>query len=222
MMSTGRILLLSLAFLGIVGLAMWAAVVYQPTDNNKSGNGYKRLSGTVAEGFVYRVGREKHPRATCSACRVGKMKLGLISLGAFNTIEFDDLVINVPESLPNVSEDKKSKGTQGKSEPDTLVDTLNLRPVMSMARAEAKKFAGIKIAGFQINKMSGDQLLSILKAESLRNSGNRMMLYNAVLYKDGQELLLREVELKVKPRFKLVWTAGVWDLADMLRPISTY
>jgi len=219
MMPTWRMLLLSLAFLGIVGLAMWAPTVYQPTDN-KGGNGYKRLSGTVAEGFVYRVGREKHPRATCSACRVGKMKLGLISLGAFNTIEIDDLIINVPDTVSPSVEDKQKSSQPRKSDADMVVDALNLRPVMAMARAEAKKFAGVKISKIQINKMSGDSLLPLVHAESLKNAGKRLVLHNVVLYKDGQEQKLSEVELKVKPRFKLMWSSGSWDLTDLLSPLS--
>lgn len=219
MMPTWRILLLSLAFIGIVGLAMWAAIAYQPTDNNKGGNGYKRLSGTVAEGFVYRVGREKHPRATCSACRVGKMKLGLISLGAFNTIELDDLIINVPDASPSPIQDRQNGSQQEKSDADLVVDALNLKPVMAMARAEAKKFAGVKISKIQINKMSGDSLLPLVHAESLKNSGKRLMFHNVILHKDGQEQKLSEVELKVKPRLKLIWSSGSWDLTDMLSPL---
>lgn len=218
-MSTWRILLLSLAFLGIVGLAMWAAVAYHPVDDKKESNSYKRLSGTVAEGFVYRVGREKHPRVTCSACRVGKLKLGLVSLGAFNTIEFDDLVVNVPDTAWCSVEDNHPKKSKGKSDVDMIVDTFNLRSGMDRASAETKKFAGIKISKFKINKMSGNDLVPIIHAKSLKNSGKRILLHNAVLYKEGQVYKLKEVELKVKPRFKLVWPTGSWDLTDIITPI---
>lgn len=224
MMPTWRIILLSLAFHGIVGLAMWVAVAYHPDGEKQGGNNYKRLSGTVAEGFVYRVGREKHPRATCSACRVGKMKLGLISLGAFNTIEFDDLVINIPEAGEKTESNKQVKSDvpitqKPKAETDAVVETLNLKPVMSMAHAEAKKFSGIKITNFQINQMSGEKLLPVIKAASLKNSGKRLVFHNATLYKGGEKLDLKEVELIAKPRFKLVWATGSWDLTETLSPI---
>lgn len=219
MTSTWRILLLSLAFFAVVGLSMWAALACHPEDDRQGGNGYKRLSGTVAEGLVYRVGRERHPRITCSACRVGKMKLGMISLGAFNTVELDDLVINVPEWTADPLKRKPSKEVKGNSEADAVVDALNLRPVVAMAHVKAKKFASIRISRLQINRMSGERLLPILKAESLKSSGRRMTLQNVVLYRDGQELALQAAELEARPRFRLVWPDGAWDLTDALKPV---
>lgn len=216
-----RVLLPALVFLGILGLALWVSVAYQPDGGENAGNGYKRLSGTVAEGFAYRVGRERHPRVTCSACRVGKMKLGLVSLGAFNTVEIDDLVINIPEAATKTSSNRRTKEAnaqaQGLSaETDAVVEALNLKPVMAMAKAEARRFAGIKISNFQVNRMSGESLRPVIKAALLKNSGRRIMLYSAVLYKDGERFNLDSVELVVKPRFKLLWSTGTWDLTEML------
>lgn len=210
-------LLLSLAFLGIVGLAMWAAVAYHPVDDKKESNGYKRLSGTIAEGFVYRVGRERHPRVTCSACRVEKLKQGMISLGAFTTVEFDDLIINIPDADHRAVESDCSEKSMEKSDADAVVDALSLRS--SMADVKAKRFAGIRISRLQINKMSGDALVPIVHAGSLKNSGKRILLHDAVLHREGQVHRLKEVELKVKPRFRLIWPTGSWDLTDVLAPI---
>lgn len=220
MMSAWRMLLLSMAFLGVVGMAVWAVVAHRPVEDKKGGVGYKRLSGTVAEGFAYRVGSEKYPRVTCSACRVGKMKLGLISLGAFNAIEFDDLVINVPEASPCPAvEAGCSETPKGKSDADVVVNAFSLKSVMSMACVEAKAFAGIRISRLRVNKMVGDSLVPILSAESLKSAGRRLVLHNAVLHMEGQTQKAAEVELKVNPRFRLVWPTGSWDLTDVLAPI---
>lgn len=220
MMSAWRMLLLSMAFLGVVGVAVWAALAHRPAEDKKGVVGYKRLSGTVAEGFACRVGGEKHPRVTCSACRVGKMKLGLISLGAFNAIEFDDLVINVPEASPCPAvEAGCSETPEGKSDADVVVNAFGLKSVMSMACVEAKAFAGIRISRLRVNKMEGDSLVPILSAESLKSAGKRLVLHNAVLHMEGQTQKAAEVELKVKPRFRLVWPTGSWNLTDVLAPI---
>ena len=217
-MSTWRILLLSLAFLGSVGLAMWAVTAYDSANGRKGAGGYKKLSGTVAEGFVYRSGLEPHPRVTCSACRVGKLKLGLVSLGAFNTIEFDDLVVNIPESIGN----KKTLGSceveRGKkTETDAVLQALNLEPIMTMARVKAKKFAGIRISKLRINKMSPEGLKPILAADSLKNSGKRLVLRNVVLHRDDLPLRVSEAELAINPRVSIVWRDGSWDLTELLK-----
>ena len=217
-MPTWRILLLSLAFLGAVGLAMWVVTTYDSSDDRKGAGGYKKLSGTVAEGFVYRSGREPHPRVTCSACRVGKLKVGLVSLGAFNTIEFDDLVVNIPDPIESErSSDSCEIERAEKAETDELVQVLNLGPVMTMARVEAKKFAGIRISKLQINKMSSKGLKPVLAADILKNSGKRLILRNVVVYKDDHPLSISEAELKVNPGVSLVWRGGSWNLTKLLK-----
>lgn len=219
-MPTWRILLLSIAFLGTVGLVMWAVTAYDSSNDRKGTGAYKKLSGTVAEGFVYRSGREPHPRVTCSACRVGKLKVGLVSLGAFNTIEFDDLVVNIPESIggEKTSDSCEIEGKK-KTEADAVVQALNLKPVMAMARVEAKKFAGIRISKLQINKMSSKGLEPILAAGVLKNSGRRLVLRNVVLHKDDHPLSVSEVELKINQGVCLVWRGGSWDLTKLLKPM---
>lgn len=219
-MPTWRILLLSLAFLGAVGLAMWVVTTYDSSDDRKGAGGYKKLSGTVAEGFVYRSGRESHPRVTCSACRVGKLKVGLVSLGAFNAIEFDDLVVNIPESIGCEKTFDSSEIERGKkTETDAVVQALNLKPVMAMARVEAKKFTGIRISKLQINKMTSKGLKPILAADVLKNSGRRLVLRNVVLHKDDHPLSVSEAELKINPGVCLVWRDGSWDLTKLLEPM---
>jgi hypothetical protein len=204
-----------------VGIGIWIAVSYLPSEETKKERvGYKQLSRTVAEGFVYRFGSEKYPRASCSACRIGKMKIGFVSLGAINTIEFDDLIINIPESQKKDGEDITTRIQDGKSETEMVVDAFNLNPVIRMACAEAKKFAGIRISKLQINRMSRNSLEPIIHASTMKNSGKRILLYNVVLHKDGQTHKLKEVELEVKPDLKLVWSTGSWDLTDVLSGVG--
>lgn len=219
-MPTWRILLLTLAFFGSVGLVMWAVTAHDSSDHRKVEGGYKKLSDTVAEGFVYRSGCEPYPRVTCSACRVGKLKLGIISLGAFNTIEFDDLVINIPESIDNGTI-SGSYGIEGKEarEIDVLVQSLNLGPVMTMARVGARKFTGIRISKLWMNRMSSDGLKPILTADILKNSGKRLVLCNVVLHMDGHPMRMREAELKVNPEVRVVWHGRSWNLTELLKPM---
>jgi hypothetical protein len=221
MMPTWRAILPFLAFLGIIGLALWVSVADHPDGEEWGEKKYKRLSGTVAEGFVYRVGRERHPRVTCSACRVGKVKLGFISLGAFNAIEFDDLVLNIPEVSEKAAPGKRSNHqmptTQTtKADVADVVEDLNLKPVLTMAHAKAKQFAEIRVSNFQVNKMSGESLKPLVKASLLKNSGRRMILHDVILYKDEMGIALNEAELVVNPRLKLIWSTGSWDLTEIL------
>ena len=208
-----RIWLATAATVAVVGFAIWGALSFEP-DKPKP-VGMKNLSGTVAEGFYYRSGKEKFPRATCDACRIGKMKMGLISLGAFNTLEFDNLVVNVPTNHEHKIE-KDTRTTSEEIAPE-VVDSFSLKPLIGMAQNGLKKsFSSIRINGFQLNRMLGEELELVFSVGTLRNNGRNVVLRDVVLNRNGEKKCLKSAELKLKPRIVIVWSSGEWDITDII------
>ena len=208
--------------IALMSAAIWYALNFSIESNVKP-VGMKCLSGTLAEGVSYWQSKERFPRVSCDACRIGKKKLGVFSLGAFNTIEFDNLVVNIP-----------SGGIRPKSESTNVIDTVlcetnhkdvvkdvveafKLSSVMSISQKEMKRsFAGIKINRFIINRMGSENLIPIVSVNELHNRGRRIILNGVSIFREGSEESIASAELIFKPRIRIVWDGGFFDLSDML------
>lgn len=195
-MRTLRLTLAAVAVTVVMSAVTWCALRITIDQPGKP-VGIKRLSGTAAESFAYGLPKEPFPRVTCDACRVGKKKMGVFSLGAFNVIEFDNLVVNIPQikakqkkELDNVvhtvrNAKKKKKNVERKNEIDGVVSAFNLESMMSMSCNE-RSFAGIRINRFALNRMEGDVLKPILTVSTLQNRGRRIMLKGLTVFRDGE------------------------------------
>lgn len=211
----------------VMGVATWCAL-HIAIDEPVKLVGMKRLSGPVGEGFVYRSPKEPFPRTTCDACRVGKKKMGVFSLGAFNVIEFDNLVVNIPPAGKNpqkksvniidtVRNVKKKEKRGEKNEIDGVVNALNLESIMSISQNELKRsFAGIKINRFTLNRMEGDALTPIFTAALLQSRGRRIILKGLTVIRGGEEENIASAELQVKPNVKIIWNGGFLDLSNVI------
>ena len=204
--------MLSAAFFAAAAALAWLAAS-RSTGVQPPAAGMKRLSGTVAERLVYRVPSEPFPRASCDACRMGRLKAGPFSLGAFNVVEFDDLVVNIPPGgLGGNAEEHGNATLSGSS----FAEALNLKPLVGMSQSQGggrkMKFHGIKINGFALNKMEGRELVPIASAATVRNSRRTIVLQDVVLRRNGAEERIAEAKLELKPRVAIVWPGGIWDL----------
>lgn len=223
-MTPWRIGLAAVATAAVFGFAIWRALNLTVEESKPSG--LKVLSGTVAEGFTYRSSREKFPRATCGACRYGKMKLGVISIGALNVLEFDDLVVNLPPSPQYAGQangvsatSKASLATQGDAVTAEVVDAFNLKPLLSQLPKGLKmNLAGFRINRFVLNRMEGDELKLVVSAERVKSKGRRIFLHGVTLARNGTVEKLPSAELLLKPRIKLVWPSGSWDIGQTGAP----
>lgn len=220
-MTPWRIGLVAVATAAIFGFAIWGAL--NLTVEEPKPSGLKVLSGTVAEGFSYRSSKEKFPRATCGACRYGKMKLGVISIGALNVLEFDDLVVNLPSSPQYAGQtngvsatSEASQATQGDAVTSEVVDAFNLKPLLSqLPKGLKRNLAGFRINRFVLNRMEGDELKLVVSAERVKSKGRRIFLYGVMLARNGMVEKLSSAELLLKPRIKLVWSEEAWDIGDL-------
>jgi hypothetical protein len=221
-MRTLWLVLATLFVIVLMGAATWYALNFS-TGNDLKPVGMKRLSGTLAEGLSYRQSKESFPRISCDACRIGKKKMGVFSLGAFSTIEFDNLVVNIPsggmlvkrEESTNVS-DTVQREKNHKDVVQDVVEVFKLESVMSISRKDKRRsFAGIKINRFAINRMGEETLVPIVSVNTLQNRGRRIILNGVSVFREGSEESIASAELILKPRLRIVWDGGFFDLSDM-------
>lgn len=205
-----KIIALVTAFFAAVGALLWVAS-RKGTEPQRPGGGMKRLSGTVAEGLVYWSPKEPFPRASCDACRIGKVKAGVISLSPFSTIEFDNLAINLPPPSGKGGGAEPRESARGDA-----VDALGLRPLAAMAGGKPSiRFYGIKVNGFLLSRMDGGELRPVAKARQIRNSKRRIVVEGLRLYEAGGEREVPSAELVTKPSLAIVWPGGRISLDDM-------
>lgn len=205
-----------------IGAAIWYVLNFS-TENDLKPVGMKRLSSTPVEGLSYRQPKESFPRISCDACRIGKKKMGVFSLGAFSTIEFDNLVVNIPSGgmrpkreSANVIDAVQCEKKQKDAVKD-IVGALNLESVMSISPEDMKRsFAGIKINRFAINRMGEETLVPIVSVNTLQNRGRRIILNGVSIFREGSEESIASAELIFKPRIRIVWDGGFFDLSDLL------
>lgn len=213
MMSTGRILLVTGAFLSVVGLVS-CGVLGIRKDAPRSVGGYKPLSGTVAEGFSYWLPREPFPRATCATCRLGKLKMGPFSLGAFRTLEIGGLVVNLPDDA--AASDAAPPTASASSA--TAVSALRrrvaeLEPLLGRALGRAlPRLAGFRIRDLTLNRMRGTTLEPVLTARLVKSEGRRILASGLVLQKPTGAEAVPEAEVQMSPSLRLVWQKGRFDL----------
>jgi hypothetical protein len=221
-MRTLWLVLATLFVIILMGAATWYALNFS-TGNDLKPVGMKRLSGTLAEGLSYRQPKESFPRISCDACRIGKKKMGVFSLGAFSTIEFDNLVVNIPpggmrpkRESAKVIDVVQCEKNQKEAVKD-IVGAFNLESVMSISREDMKRsFAGIKINRFAINRMGEETLAPIVFVNTLQNRGRRIILNGVSIFREGSEERIVSAELIFKPRIQIVWDGGSFDLSDLL------
>lgn len=203
-MSTWRIGLLAMIVVSIIASIVYLVATYEVIDTKPE---LKSLSGTIAEGMVYQSRREPFPRASCDACRVGKLKLGIFSLGAFNTVEFDNLVVNLPTNreIVSLNDDESTNNVANAS-----IEAFELKPLMSSLNTSAilKKFVGIRINGFELNRMRTNKLERICKARLVKNSDKKLMMYDVELSTEFGIKVLSTAEIKFKPSFGIAWSNG--------------
>lgn len=216
-----RILFLAVLTVAIMGFAFWSA--FRFSGEARKGVGMKRLSGTVAEGFLYRSGKEFHPRASCGACRISKVKLGVFSIGGMDVLEFDDLVVNVPPSpgtedrIPGKASGAAVADMQRDSIGGDVAQCLDLKPLVEMALGgRMKTFVGIRIDRFALNLMDGEKLKPVFSAARVKNRKKAIVMQEVKIFRNGKEERLASARLELKPRIKITWNGGFWDITDIV------
>ncbi len=212
-MSGWKIIAQIAAFVAVVCAVFFLAVTREDAPRDPKA-GMKRLSGTVADGLVYWSPKEPFPRAACDACRVGKVKAGVFSIGGLSTIEFDNLVINIPpRSSEAQSEDAGASAAHSKND---VVDNLGLRPLVGIAHGKSTgRFYGLTVNGFSLGRMVGKELKPTVKAKRIRNVKRKIVVEDMTIFEAEGEKKVAKAELVTKPSLAIVWPQGRIDLSEL-------
>ena len=218
-MSGWKITAMVAAFVAAVGLLLWFSLV--EGSGTQPGVGLKRLSGTVADGFVYRSSKESFPRAAFDAFRIGKVKAGVISLAPFSTVEFDNLVLNIPPTAdvcPHPAPDGGAAPVASASHVagGGVADALGIRSLAAMAYGKPiGRIGGIRINGLSIGRMVGKDRRPVLSARCLKNSGRKMLVEGLRVYDADGERFVGRAEFVTKPVPAIVWQDGRFELSEL-------
>ena len=98
------------------------------------------------------------------------------------------------------------------------MDAFSLKPLLSqLPKGLKKNLAGFRINRFTLNRMDGDVLKLVLSAVLVKSKGRRIFLHDVAFTRNGLTEKLPSAELLLKPRIKLVWPNGSWDIVHDLR-----
>lgn len=217
MFSGWRIAATLIAFLTVVAGLSLLAVRLMSTPPSREPH-LKRLTGTVAEGLVYRAPKEAFPRASCDACRIARKKLGVFTVGAFCILEFDNLVVNLPDANSQVCRiDKKQNTSESHLGVEALSDALELKALASVSgRQNIPRVAGLSVNGFMLNRMEGESLLPICRAARLKSKGRDIKLYDVTIARGKEEEKVESAILETSPRIVIRWRDGCLDIDNGL------
>ena len=186
----------------------------------KLGVGMKRLSGTVADGFVYMSPKEPFPRVSFSAFRIGKIKAGVISFAPFSTIEFDNLALNIPPSADKgtnfVPVNAGPPLAESSSDSADKHDILGVRWLATMAYGKSiGRIGGIKINGLSIGRMVGNELKPVIAARQLKSAGRKIIVEGLYVHNADGEKFVGRAELVTKPVPTIIWHDGRLELPEI-------
>lgn len=202
-----RILSAISALIVVVGFAVWVANLDFSFEAEHQG--YKRLSGTVAEGFVYRSSKEPFPRATCKTLKIGKVKLGPFSVGPLSTLTIEELIVNLPSEEKTAAAKKTIDKHCGSESSTQVTDFLGLNSLVEISHPKAaRKFSKIVINGLELNRMEGAVLRPVLRAARLENQKRRIILKDVIVYCEDREEMHHTAELVLNQTPRLIWPGG--------------
>ena len=215
-----RMMIFFVVVLGIAGLCVLAVCHQSPEPREKFRK--RTLDRTVAEGMRLWNPKAGVDSVRFDACRIEKMRMGAFSLGGFNVLCLDGLVLNLP--LPREEEDRKQgtgNGEQGKK--NGAVEVLaGLLPRSFLQRAglPAKSFSGIRIRGLAVNRVENRRTVPVFAADEAKNRGLTLELKNCRVFEPGRTNFAGTARLVLKPAPALVWNGGVRRLDDLLPNFS--
>lgn len=203
------------AVLGIAGLCVFS-VNHQVKEELKP-LPPPPLDRNVAEGLRLWNPKTGVDSVSFESCRVEKMRMGFFALGGFNVLCIKGLVLNLPLE-EGMSEEGRAKGEEGREKRVAPFAGLLPKSMMERMGLYAKRFSGIRVDGFSVNRIANRSLVPVFTAETMKNRGKSLELRNCrVFADDGTTNLVARAMLRLKPVPALVWNDGERRLDDLLK-----
>lgn len=197
-------LLLLVAFAWIV---IRVAFSTSPDVENLEGN--KRFAFNVSEGFRLRNPKLPVDSIAFKTCRIEKMRRGVLTLGGFNVLIVEDLVLNLPLGKSDLNESPGTNEVRRLSSQVGLTDA-----VRESVGLGGRKFSGLRIFGLAVNRINGYGVQPVFTAASAENRGKSLALKGCVVFEGAISNNVGDATLHLRPA-KIDWTGGSVDLSDL-------
>jgi len=166
----------------------------------------KSFSRVIAEGLRYRDYQSFGvDRFAFKSCRIEKRRKGAITLGAFNVLVVDGLVLNLPAvASVSIKGEPARESSFGWIKGDGLGETLVGSQGLGVGR-----ISGIRINGLTVNRCNNTNGVSLIFSATLAESGmskEGLHLQGCeVSTPDGSQMRVNKARLILKPAPKLVY-----------------
>lgn len=197
-------LLLLVAFAWIV-----IRVAFSTSHDVENLEGNKRYAFDVAEGFRLRNPKLPVDSIAFRTCRVEKMRRGVLTLGGFNVLIIDDLVLNLPLGRNDLDETPDTNEVRCLSAQVGLTDA-----VRKSVGLGGRKFSGIRINGLVVNRIMGDRVQPVFTAYTAENRGKSLALKGCVVFEGAISNNVGDATLHLRPA-KIDWVGKSVDLSDL-------
>ena len=198
------VLLLLVAFAWIV-----IRVAFSTSSDVENLEGNKRYAFDVAEGFRLRNPKLPVDSIAFRACRIEKMRRGVLTLGGFNVLIVDDLVLNLPLGKSDLGESSDTNEVRHLSSQVGL--TAAVRKSVGLG---GRKFSGISINGLTVNRITNRGVQPVFTASFAENRGKSLVLKGCVVFDGAISNNVGNAALHLRPA-KIDWTGGSVNLGDL-------
>ena len=198
------VLLLLVAFAWIV-----IRVAFSTSSDVENLEGNKRYAFDVAEGFRLRNPKLPVDSIAFRACRIEKMRRGVLTLGGFNVIIIDDLVLNLPLGRTDLDVSPDTNEVRRLSSQVGLTDA-----VRKSVGLGGRKFSGLTINGLAVNRIAGRGVQPVFTAAFAENRGKSLALKGCVVFDGANSNKVGNATLCLGPA-KIDWIGGSEDLSDL-------
>lgn len=183
---------------GVIACAVWLSLRGDSWFRTQAESARrKEYVRAVAEGVRFReFERPGVDRFSFKSCRVEKRRSGAFTLGAFNVLIVEGLVLNLPEERGEPDgQDHMFKGG--------FAESLLRSQGLSQAR-----FSGVRITGLTVNRAHANgvaRVFSASRAESGMGKESVRLTGCVVILENGGEARVSDARLELKPEAALVY-----------------
>ena len=197
--------------LTLLALLVWIVirVAFSTSPDVENLEGNKRYAFDVAEGFRLRNPKLPVDSIAFRACRIEKMRRGVLTLGGFNVLIIDDLVLNLPLGRSDLDESPDTNEVRRLSSQVGLTDA-----VRKSVGLGGRKFSGIRINGLAVNRMADGSVRPVFTAAFAENRGKTLALKGCVVFGGASSNNVGNATLHLRPA-KIAWSSGSKDLGDL-------
>ena len=179
----------------------------------KSTRPKKVFRQTLAQG----VQMESHDKpgtdaVRCRTCTLEKRRKGPLTLGAFNVLRLEGLYVLIPPDVKHAPSQKRDGGGNGETTSSReIASRLGIGTSFLKVYGVTQKFSGLAVDSLEVARFEGTNVVTAFTAEHGEAKRDGLHLTGCVVYSPTTNAVGKAV-LRVKPRLRLDWKGGGFDL----------